>query len=107
MTVPAMRLRYALDVAALRTIDEARALGLARAHPLAAELVAVAAAAGRVSALATTALVDLPPFASSAMDGFAIRAADAPGQLTVVDHAAAGSPAGLELGAGEAIEIST
>jgi molybdopterin molybdotransferase len=107
MTVSAMRLRYALDVAALRTIEEAQALVLARAHPLAAELVAVAAAAGRVSALATPALVDLPPFASSAMDGFAIHAADAPGRLTVVDHAAAGSPAGVELDAGEAIEIST
>ncbi|MEP6811576.1 MAG: gephyrin-like molybdotransferase Glp [Actinomycetota bacterium] len=102
-----MRLRYALDVAALRTIEEAQELVLARAHPLAAELVPVAAAAGRVSAQVAIAVVDLPPFASSAMDGFAIRAGDAPGRLTVIDHAAAGSPAGLALGAGEAIEIST
>jgi len=41
------------------------------------------------------------------MDGFAIRAGDAPGRLSVVDRAAAGSPAGLALDAGEAIEIST
>ena len=107
MTVSGMRLRYALDVAALRTIEEAQALVLARAHPLAAELVPVAVAAGRVSAHVATAVVDLPPFASSAMDGFAIRAGDAPGRLIVVDHVAAGSPAGLALGAGEAIEIST
>ena len=80
---------------------------LARAQPLGAEPVPVAAAAGRVSAQAATAAVDLPPFGSSAMDGFAIRAGDAPGRLTVVDRAAAGSPAGLALGAGEAIEIST
>ena len=107
MTVSGMRLRYALDVAALRTIEEAQALVLARAHPLAAELVPVAAAAGRVSSHVAAAVVDLPPFASSAMDGFAIRAGDAPGRLIVVDHVAAGSPAGLALGAGEAIEIST
>jgi molybdopterin molybdotransferase len=107
MTVSGMRLRYALDVAPLRTIEEAQALVLARAQPLAAEPVAVAVAAGRVTAEAATAVVDLPPFASSAMDGFAGRAADAPGRLTVVDRAAAGSPAELALGAGEAIEIST
>jgi molybdopterin molybdotransferase len=107
MTVSGMRLRYALDVAPLRTIEEAQALVLARAQPLAAEPVAVAVAAGRVTAEAATAVVDLPPFASSAMDGFAVRAADAPGRLTVVDRAAAGSPAELALGAGEAIEIST
>ncbi len=94
-------------MAPLRTIEEAQALVLARAQPLGAEPVPVAAAAGRVSAQAATAAVDLPPFASSAMDGFAIRAGDAPGRLTVVDHAAAGSPADVALAAGEAIEIST
>jgi molybdopterin molybdotransferase len=107
MTVSGIRLRYALDVAPLRTIEEAQALVLARAQPLGAEPVPVAAAAGRISAQAAAAAVDLPPFASSAMDGFAIRAGDAPGRLTVVDRAAAGSPAELALGAGEAIEIST
>jgi molybdopterin molybdotransferase len=107
MTVSGIRLRYALDVTSLRTIEEAQALVLARAEPLDAEQVPVADAAGRVSARAAAAVVDLPPFASSAMDGFAIRAGDAPGRLSVVDRAAAGSPAGLALGAGEAIEIST
>ena len=107
MTVSGIRLRYALDVTSLRTIEEAQALVLARAEPLDAEQVPVASAAGRVNARAAAAVVDLPPFASSAMDGFAIRAGDAPGRLGVVDRAAAGSPAGLALGAGEAIEIST
>ena len=39
------------------------------------------------------ALVDLPPFASSAMDGFALRSVDTPGRLPVVARIAAGSPA--------------
>jgi molybdopterin molybdotransferase len=94
-------------MASLCTIEEAQALVLACARPLGAEQVPVAAAAGRVSAHGATAAVDLPPFASSAMDGFAIRSGDVPGRLTVVDRAAAGSPAGVALGAGDAIEIST
>ena len=94
-------------MAGLLTVEEAQALVLARAQPLGAEQVAVADAAGRVTAQVATAAVDLPPFASSAMDGFAIRAGDAPGNLTVVGRAAAGEPSGLTLGPGEAIEIST
>jgi molybdopterin molybdotransferase len=51
--------------------------------------------------------VDLPPFASSAMDGFAVRADDLPGRLPVVFRIAAGRPADRPLAAGEAMEIST
>ncbi len=51
--------------------------------------------------------IDLPPFPSSAMDGFAIRAADVPGELPVVFRIAAGRPAERALEAGEAMEIST
>ena len=54
-----------------------------------------------------TALVDLPPFPSSAMDGYALRSADTPGTLPVVARIAAGSPAGRPLAAGEAMGIST
>ena len=46
---------------------------LERARPLAAEPVPIAEAAGRVTAEDVRANVDLPPFASSAMDGFAVR----------------------------------
>jgi molybdopterin molybdotransferase len=53
------------------------------------------------------ALVDLPPFDSSAMDGFAVRAAETPGRLTVAGQSAAGRPASQALGSGEAIAIST
>ena len=91
----------------LPTIDEALALVLARVAPLPAENVSIAQAAGRVLAEAAVARIDLPPFDSSAMDGFAVRAADTPGRLTVVGQSAAGSPADRELGAGEAIVIST
>ena len=51
--------------------------------------------------------VDLPPFASSAMDGFAIRAVDVPGRLPVVHRIAAGLPAERTLEPGSAMEIST
>src|SRR4029077_7297893 len=75
--------------------------------PLGAEEVAVAAAGGRVLAEPARAAVDLPPFPSSAMDGFAVRSADTPGTLAVVGSSAAGRPSARALGAGEAIAIST
>ncbi len=80
---------------------------LAQARPLAAESIPIADAAGRVLAEAARAEVDLPPFDSSAMDGFAVRADETPGSLTVVGRSAAGLPASETLGSGEAIAIST
>ena len=80
---------------------------LERIQPLPGESVAVAAAAGRVLAAPAVAVVDLPPFASSAMDGFAVRAADLPGRLRVVARIPAGRPVDRVLGAGEAMGIST
>lgn len=88
-------------------IEEALALVLAQVSVLAGEDVSTAAAAGRVLAEDAVAVTDLPPFASSAMDGYAVRAADTPGPLRVVDHAAAGRPATRHVGAGDAVEIST
>jgi molybdopterin molybdotransferase len=91
----------------LLTFEQAQALVLARARPLAAEHVPVWGAAGRVTAEPVRAIVDLPPFASSAMDGYAVRAEDVPGTLPVVAQIAAGSPAARGLAAGEAMAIST
>ena len=88
-------------------IEQARALVLERVRPLPPERVPLAEAAGRVLAEDARSVVDLPPFASSAMDGFALRAADAPGTLPIVARIAAGRPAGAPLGPGEAMEIST
>src|SRR5260370_23935088 len=107
MIVSDMELRYGRIVAALLTLVEAQERVLARVEPLPAEDVAVRDAAGRVTAEAAQAAIDLPPFASSAMDGYAVRAADLPGRLSVVGHVAAGLPAERPLGAGEAMEIST
>ena len=91
----------------LLDIDAARALVLGRAHPLGAETVQLAAAAGRVLAEDVEAAVDLPPFDNSAMDGYAVRAADTPGRLRLVGASAAGRPSSDAVGAGEATPIST
>jgi len=107
MRVSGMWIRYARIVSGLLTFTDAQSLVLERVRPLAAEPVALREALGRVTAAAVSARVDLPPFPSSAMDGFAIRSADVPGRLTIVGRAAAGSPAERALEGGEAIEIST
>jgi molybdopterin molybdotransferase len=91
----------------LLTIDDARRLVLDRARALPSERVALGEAVGRVLASDARATVDLPPFASSAMDGYAVRASDLPGTLPIVDRVAAGRPASRPLAAGEAMEIST
>jgi molybdopterin molybdotransferase len=94
-------------VTALLTLDEAIIRVLERVEALSAEDVPVADAAGRVVAGDACALIDLPPFPSSAMDGFAVRAADTPGSLPVVARIAAGRPAGRGLARGEAMAIAT
>ena len=80
-------------MADLLSIDEALERILARVRPLESESVPVGAAAGRVLAEPALAATDLPPFPSSAMDGFALRAAEVPGTLPVVERIAAGRPA--------------
>ena len=91
----------------LLTFDEAQARILAAARPLPAEEVGVGAAAGRVLAEDVRSAVDLPPFPSSAMDGYAVRVADLPGALSIVGESAAGAPFAGTLGPGEAVAIST
>jgi len=94
-------------VADLLTFEAAQALVLERVRVLPVETVAIADAAGRVLAAPARATADLPPFPSSAMDGYAVRASDVPGVLPVVAGIAAGSPAERPLAAGEAMAIST
>jgi molybdopterin molybdotransferase len=93
----------------LISVAEAQRLVLEKAHRLDAERVPVERAAGRVLAEPAAALTDLPPFPSSAMDGFAVRAEDASegSRLPVVAQIAAGAPAERPLVAGEAMAIST
>jgi molybdopterin molybdotransferase len=91
----------------LLTIEEALARILERAQPLSPEPVALAEAAGRVLLEPALARVDLPPFPSSAMDGFAVRAEDTPGTLEIAFRVAAGSPSSETLPAGAAATIAT
>jgi molybdopterin molybdotransferase len=91
----------------LLSIDEALALVLDHVRPLPDEQIAVVDALGRVLAADAVARVDLPPFRSSAMDGYAVRAADTPGSLRVVGQSAAGHPAAATLAARGAVAIST
>ena len=92
---------------ALPSIEEALALVLGRVRVAAPEQVPIESAAGRVAAEDVRAVVDLPPFPSSAMDGYAVRAADAPGALELAGRSSAGAPAALGLAPGQAIAIST
>jgi molybdopterin molybdotransferase len=97
-------------VGALISVAEAQRLILERAKPLESERVPIERASGRVLAEAAAAAIDLPPFASSAMDGFAVRSVDtggAPITLPVVARIPAGSPAPRSLAAGEAMAIAT
>jgi molybdopterin molybdotransferase len=94
----------------LISVADAQKIVLEHARRLDAERVPIERAAGRALAEAVAARVDLPPFPSSAMDGFALRAEDtetAPVQLPVVARIAAGRPVERLLGPGEAMEIST
>lgn len=91
----------------LPTVAEAQQLVLGRVRPLPLERVPVAEAAGRCLAEAARARTDLPPFASSAMDGYAVRVADLPGTLPVGFRIAAGVPSLRALEPGEVMAIST
>jgi molybdopterin molybdotransferase len=94
-------------VAALLSVEEAQARVLAHVRVLPSEIVGIDDAAGRVTATPALARVDLPPFASSAMDGFALHAGDVPGTLPVVARITAGAPASRALAPGEAMAIAT
>ena len=104
---PHVYVRYSLTVASLLTLEEAQERVLRAARPLPSERIPVANAAGRVSAEEARAQVDLPPFASSAMDGFAVRTADLPGELQIAGESAAGRPLEARLEPGCAVSIST
>jgi molybdopterin molybdotransferase len=98
-------------VSGMITVEDALARVLASAEaPLDEERVALEAAHGRVVARDLAALRTQPPFANSAMDGYALRAADAldaATTLTVVGESAAGRAFGGAVGPGQAIRIFT
>lgn len=92
---------------ALLPIDDALAQIAQRIVPLPSDSVPLAHALGRFLTEPVVAPLDLPPFTNSAMDGYALRAADTPGTLRVIGESAAGAPFSGILGAGEAVGIST
>ncbi len=89
------------------SIAEAREVVLAATRPLDPVTIRVEDSLGSVLAREVTAATDIPPFASSAMDGYAVEVGPAGRTLAVVGEARAGSPTERVLGAGEAIRIST
>ena len=95
---------------ALMPVADALAAILAGAEPLPEEMVALDDAYHRVLARDVAALRTQPPQAMSAMDGYAVRAADAAdsrARLKVIGEVAAGRPFERKVGAGEAVRIFT
>lgn len=95
-------------------VDEALERILAAFSRLPAEPIDVADGLGRVLAEDIRATLDLPPFANSSMDGYAVRAADvlnasrnAPTTLTVIGDIPAGSSPHFTISEGQAARIMT
>ena len=91
------------------SVEEARERILADLHPTPAEIVALADAWGRVTAAPVIARLTQPPADVSAMDGYALRAAD--GSLGAVLHVIGSAPAGhpfeRSIGPGQIVRLFT
>jgi len=101
-------------VGGLLSVEDVLSRILARVHILPAEEVPIAQALERVLAEDVTAAAPIPPFANSAMDGYAVRAgdvsgaaSDAPVVLTPVLDIPAGTIPSRVLGPGQAARIMT
>lgn len=96
---------------ALLPVEEALARLLSRAEPVnRTETEAIGAALGRVLAKPLAARLTQPPFDASAMDGYALRAADIASigsKLTVIGESAAGRGFSGRVGEGQAVRIFT
>ena len=88
-------------------VAEALARVLALAPPPVPEEVSLDAAAGRVLLQPAVARLTQPPFDAAAMDGYALRAPDLPGPLSVIGQAAAGHPWPGQARPGTAVRIFT
>src|SRR5258708_2235928 len=98
------------NAVALMPVADALASILWGAEPLPEEMAALAAAFPRVLARDVAALRRQPPQAMSAMDGYAVRSADAAdltARLKVIGEVAAGRPFARKVGANEAVRIFT
>jgi molybdopterin molybdotransferase len=99
---------------ALRSVEDAHDRILSRVHPLTPLQLPLTDAYGCVVARDVVSTVDLPEFASSGMDGFAVRAADVNGasrerpvELKIVGRALIGQRPEAVVGSGEAVRIAT
>lgn len=95
---------------ALISVDEALSRLLSGIEPLGGETVPLASANGRVLAADLAATRTQPPFAASAMDGYAVRAADiaaVPATLKLIGEAPAGRAFTGAIKAGETVRIFT
>jgi molybdopterin molybdotransferase len=97
----------ARENARMLSIDEARARVLAAVRPLPPTPVPVADALDRVLRADVVAAGAVPPFANSAMDGFAVPPGAAGRRLPIVGESRAGHPATVALDGEQAIRIST
>ncbi|MEY2995922.1 MAG: hypothetical protein RLZZ39_747, partial [Actinomycetota bacterium] len=94
-------------------IDEARRLVLDRCEALSSVAVHVDDSIGYVLATDVHASEDVPPFANTAVDGYAVRASDtvgadsSPVSLAVVGEVAAGASGDVVVGPGQAVRIMT
>ena len=94
----------------MKPLEEARSEVLSSVGLLGVEQVPIWQGRGRVLATDVVAPENVPPFANSAMDGFAVRAADvsaAGSVLEVIGDLPAGSSTDIEVGPGQAIKIMT
>ena len=93
----------------MAAVSVGEALAIAREARLAlpVEEVSLDEAAGRVLARDLAAAVPAPPWTTSAMDGWAVRAADTPGELAIAGESAAGAPFRARMEPGRAVRIST
>lgn len=91
----------------LISIEQAKTKVLDAVLPLANETVTITDGLGRVLAEDIVAVGDVPPFPSSAMDGYAVKAGPAFRSLAVVGESRAGGPSAAVLRPGEAIRVST
>ena len=91
----------------LLPVEEAQARLLALRAPLPGETIYFSQSLGRYLSQNVVALRDQPAAPLSAMDGYAVRAADLPGPWTIGGEVAAGSIAAAALGAGDAMRIFT
>ena len=95
---------------ALMPVADALSAILAGAEPVGEDLVALDAAYHRVLARDLAALRTQPPRAMSAMDGYAVRSADAAragARFKLIGEVAAGRPFDQSVGSGEAVRIFT